>query len=75
MSTLILTDFLYTGYLAVKKLQIAKKTITRNTLSNMSTLKAKEDASFIRDEESIELEQEINRIKINNNSVFTDKAT
>ena len=60
---------------AFDELQIAKKTITRNTLSNMSTLKAKEDASFIRDEESIELEQEINNIKINNNSVFTDKAT
>ena len=58
---------------AFDEIQIAKKTITRNTLSNMSTLKAKDDTSFIKDEESIELEQEINRMKIHN-SVFSDKG-
>ena len=35
--------------------QIAKKNITRNTLSNMSTLKAKEDTSFCKDDDTIEL--------------------
>ena len=59
---------------AFDEIQIAKKTITRNTLSNMSTLRAKEDTSFIKDDETIELEQEINRMKINNNSVFSDKV-
>ena len=41
--------------------QKEKKNITRNTLSNMSTLKAKDD-SFCKDDETIELEQEIYRI-------------
>ena len=45
--------------------QIAKKNITRNTLSNMSTLKAKEDTSICRDEDIIDLENEIKRNKLN----------
>ena len=47
--------------------QIAKKNITRNTLSNMSTLKAKEE-SFCKDDDTIELEQEINKIKVKANN-------
>ena len=50
--------------------QIAKKNITRNTLSNMSTLKAKDDASFGKDDETIELEQEIYRMKSNNSNTL-----
>ena len=53
---------------AFDEMQIAKKTITRNTLSNMSTLKAKEDTSICRDDDTFELEQEINRMKINNST-------
>ena len=50
--------------------QIAKKNITRNTLSNMSTLKAKDDTSFCKDDETIELEQEIYRMKSNNSNTL-----
>ena len=46
--------------------QAAKKNITRNSLSNMSTLKAKEDTTSIcRDEDSIDLKQEFKRRKLN----------
>ena len=46
--------------------QNAKKTITRNTLSNMSTLKAKEDATIYNNDDTIDLEQEFSKIKFNN---------
>ena len=52
--------------------QKEKKNITRNTLSNMSTLKAKDD-SFCKDDETIELEQEIYRMKSNTSNTL-DKA-
>ena len=52
--------------------QMAKKNITRNTLSNMSTLKAKDD-SFCKDDETIELENEIYRMKSNTSNTL-DKA-
>ena len=58
---------------AFDEMQIAKKTITRNTLSNMSTLKAKDDTSFCKDEDTIELEKEINKMKINN-SIGVEKG-
>ena len=39
--------------------QNAKKTITRNTLSNMSTLKAKEDATIYNNDDTIDLEKNL----------------
>ena len=55
---------------AFEEKQIEKKNITRNTLSNMSTLKAKEDTSICKDDDTIEFEQEINRIKIGNKNIL-----
>ena len=51
---------------AFSEMQNAKKNITRNSLNNMSTLKAKEDTSICKEEDTIDFEQEINRIKSNN---------
>ena len=53
--------------------QNEKKNITRNSLSNMSTLKAKEDTSICKEEDTIDFEQEINRIK-SKNSTNLNKA-
>lgn len=53
---------------AFDEMQIEKKNITRNSLSNMSTLKAKEDTSICKDEDSIEIEQEIKRIRLNSST-------
>ena len=55
---------------AFDEMQIEKKNITRNSLSNMSTLKAKEDTSICKDEDSIEIEQEIKRIRLNSSTAL-----
>ena len=55
---------------AFDEMQSEKKHITRNSLSNMSTLKAKEDTSTIKDEDSIEIEQEIKRIRLNSSTTL-----
>ena len=55
---------------AFDEMQIEKKNITRNSLSNMSTLKAKEDTSICKDEDSIEIEQEIKRIRLNSSTTL-----